>query len=53
MDKLTLSLSIEQINGVLAALAKLPFEAVADLISDIRQQAQSQIEQKAPPADAE
>lgn len=59
MDNLTLTLSVDQTNVVLAALAKLPFESVADLIVTIRQQAQAQLdqapvkEQEAPPADAE
>lgn len=55
MDKLVLNLTVDQINVVLAALAKLPFESVVDTIVDIRQQAQGQLDQAppAPPADAE
>ena len=52
-QKLAINLTIEQVNVVLASLAKQSFEAVADLIVDIRQQAQSQLQPapEAPPAD--
>lgn len=50
---LTINLTVEEINLLLLALAKLPFENVADLIMNIKQQAQAQLEPPAPPADAE
>lgn len=49
-DNLTLQLSTEQINLILEALGKLPFEKVYQLISTIQAQAQRQL---APDAGAE
>ena len=43
-QKITIELTVDQANVVLAALAKLPFETVADLIVLIRQQAQEQLQ---------
>ena len=42
-QKINVTLTVDQTNVVLAALAKLPFETVADLIVSIRQQAQEQL----------
>jgi len=51
---LTITLSLDQLNLVLAALAKLPFEAVTDTIAVIRQQGTEQIQAaEAAAADAE
>ena len=41
---LTITLNLDQLNLVLAALAKLPFEAVTDTIGVIRQQGQEQLQ---------
>jgi len=41
---LTITLSLDQLNLVLAALAKLPFEAVTDTIAVIRQQGTEQLQ---------
>ena len=41
---LTITLNLDQLNLVLAALAKLPFEAVTDTIAVIRQQGTEQIQ---------
>jgi len=41
----TLTLSVDNVNVVLAALAKQPFEVVADLISTIRTDAESQLKE--------
>lgn len=41
-----LTLTVTNVNNILAALAKFPFEQVADLIADVRNQAISQL----PPA---
>ena len=41
--EITFNLSLQDANLVLAALSKLPFEAVADLIAKIREQGQAQI----------
>lgn len=38
-----LKLSLQEVNAVLGALAKGPFENVADLIGNIRMQAEPQI----------
>lgn len=55
--QLNISLTVDQVNVVLASLAKQPFEAVADLIVSVRQQAQEQLQAPEappePPADAE
>lgn len=49
-QKITIELTVDQANVVLAALAKLPFETVADLIVAIRQQAQEQLQGLSTPA---
>lgn len=41
---ITITLTLDQLNLVLAALAKLPFEAVTDTIGVIRQQGQEQLQ---------
>lgn len=41
--KLTFTLNIEQSNIVMAALGKLPYEASADVIALMRQQAEPQL----------
>jgi hypothetical protein len=41
---ITITLTLDQLNLVLAALAKLPFEAVTDTIGVIRQQGQAQLQ---------
>jgi len=41
---LTITLTLDQLNLVLAALAKLPFEAVTDTIAVIRQQGTEQLQ---------
>jgi hypothetical protein len=38
-----IKLSLQEANLILASLAKLPFEQVADLIGNIRQQAEPQL----------
>jgi hypothetical protein len=42
--ELTLKFSLEQVNIILAALGKQPFETVAPLIDSIRGQAQPQLQ---------
>lgn len=44
MNKITLTLSVEQVNAILFSLAKMPYENVAELITDVRKQAQDQLE---------
>ncbi len=44
--EITLTISVADANLILAALGKLPFEAVADLVAKVRAQGQSQLEQK-------
>lgn len=51
-DNITLSLSVDQINLVLGALAELPFRTSADMINEVRTQAQSQLPQAAPEVDS-
>jgi len=43
--EITLTLTVQDANLLLAALSKLPYEAVADLIGKIRDQGQAQISQ--------
>ena len=53
--EINVSLSMEQLNVVLFALSKQPYDAVAQLIGEIQQQAQPQVQaaQAAMPQDAE
>jgi hypothetical protein len=41
-----LELSVEQVNLILAALAKQPFEAVVEIIGEVRKQAQAQVDKQ-------
>jgi hypothetical protein len=43
---LELKLNVDQINMILGGLGKLPFEVVAGLVDEIRNQVMPQIEQK-------
>lgn len=43
VNNITLNLKIEEVNLILSALSKLPFEVVADLIVNIRSQGNEQI----------
>ena len=45
MNKVTIELTIDQINVVLAGLAKLPLEASIDTFTSVRQQADAQLNQ--------
>jgi hypothetical protein len=42
--EITLSLPMQRVNEIMLVLSKQPFEQVAELISDIRNQAQEQID---------
>jgi len=42
MDKIKLEFTVDQINVVLGSLANMPFGQVANLIGEIRQQAEPQ-----------
>ena len=44
MELITISLPVEQWNGILTALSARPFAEVAALISEIQKQAQGQIQ---------
>lgn len=46
MREVTLILNIDKINVILTALAELPFRVSADLIGEVRQQAQEQLEKE-------
>ena len=39
MENITLNLTLTQVNIIMAALGKAPYEAVADLVQSIREQA--------------
>lgn len=43
---ITLSLTVKEVNTILATLAKHPFEEVFTLIGKVRDQGESQIENK-------
>ena len=43
MELIRLELSVNEVNAILGGLAKLPFEAVHQIIGNIQQQAQSQL----------
>lgn len=47
-QKIILDLTVNEVNGILAALAKLPFEQVADLIAKVRDQGVSQVQAATP-----
>ena len=49
MDKLQLSLDINEINILLSALSQMPYGQVSNLIGNISQQAQEQLPQPAEP----
>lgn len=42
--EITITLSMEQLNVVLFALSKQPYDAVAQLIGEIQKQAQPQVQ---------
>ena len=44
--EVTLTLTVEQLNGVLVSLSKMPYEAVVGLIAEIDRQARPQVEQQ-------
>lgn len=46
--KLSIELTVDEVNVILTALSKFPFEQVADLINTVRNQAIAQVE--VPPA---
>ena len=48
--KITLELTLDQTNVIMQSLAKQPFEAVADLIGLVREQAVRQMEAAQAPA---
>lgn len=43
--KVTIQLTVTEVNNILAALSKFPFEQVADLITKVRTQAVDQLPQ--------
>lgn len=51
-QNITLNLTVEQVNLVIGALAKAPYEQVADVITNIRNQAIPQVEPTQPPEGA-
>lgn len=49
MQKITLDLTVEQVNVILAALGRMPYLDVVSVIEEIRKTAQEQLT-PAPPA---
>jgi hypothetical protein len=50
---ITLTLTLDQTNAILTALAELPFRASADLIAEVRKQAQECLAAAEKPAELE
>lgn len=48
--KLNLSLSIPEINSIMAGLGNMPYVQVTELITSIRQQIEPQLQQQQQPA---
>ena len=51
MDNINVALSVQSWNTILAVLGDRPFKDVADLIMEIKRQAESQITPAAPAVD--
>ena len=51
MDNISVSLSVQSWNSILAVLGDRPFKEVADLISEIKRQAEAQIIPASPAVD--
>jgi len=51
MDNINVALSVQAWNNILAVLGDRPFKEVADLISEIKRQAEKQIIPAAPAVD--
>ena len=51
MDNISVSLSVQSWNNILAILGDRPFKDVADLIMEIKRQAEAQIVPAAPVSD--
>jgi hypothetical protein len=51
MDNISVALSVQAWNNILAVLGDRPFKEVADLISEIKRQAEAQIVPAAPAVD--
>ena len=43
MEKITLQLTVNEVNAILNGLSKLPYEAVHQIIANIQKQGQEQI----------
>lgn len=43
MDKIALNLTVQEVNVIIAALAKQPYEAVADVINKVRSESLAQL----------
>lgn len=48
MEKVNIKLSLEEINLILAALGKCPYEQVYHLVANLQTQAQAQLQSKVP-----
>jgi len=53
MDNISISLPAQAWNVILNALGQRPFVEVADLIAELKKQAESQVPQSAPAEQAE
>lgn len=46
MNKLKFEFTVEEVNIIMAALVKMPFETVAQLVGNVQQQVQPQLQQQ-------
>jgi hypothetical protein len=51
MEKMKLEFTIDQLNLIVAALGRMPYESVFTIITDIQNQVQTQIAQQNDPRD--
>lgn len=53
MDKIALHLTVQEINVIISALAKQPYEAVAEVINKVRAESLAQLNSAQPTQDEE
>lgn len=49
-EKLSINLTVEEVNAILSALSKFPYDQVSDLIHNIKFQAEVQLQPEPDPA---
>jgi hypothetical protein len=51
-QKINLTLTLGQVNGIMQALGNMPFVQVVDLINEVRSQASGQVQMSQPMSEA-